>query len=243
MHKTSRKKTPAEGSRQKVDRLPAGMDTVVEALLKALKTLRFGPPVAYVYNPLEYAGKAYACYLQRYGQRPKEVIFVGMNPGPWGMAQTGIPFGDVEIAKEWLGIEVAVGAPSSVHPKRPVFCRQLLSSPFSGRKRPKQNPGPARRLGTGAAGRCLRRCFAQHGLLVGAPFCRRRRRLCREASPHCFGRHGCRDRRDHPSQPGEPQGESRLGVFDRQGIERHWHSVLKGEPRLAVAIHGHFGLA
>jgi len=120
MHKTSRKKTPSEGSRQRVDRLPAGMDTVVEALLKALKTLRFGPPVAYVYNPLEYAGKAYACYLQRYGQKPKEVLFVGMNPGPWGMAQTGIPFGDVEIAKEWLGIEVPVGAPSSVHPKRPV---------------------------------------------------------------------------------------------------------------------------
>lgn len=106
--------------RQNGDGLPVGMDVVVDTLLEALKPLRFGPPVAYVYNPMEYAGKAYACYLQRYGQRPKEVVFVGMNPGPWGMAQTGIPFGDVEAVKEWLGIEAAVGVPPKMHPKRPA---------------------------------------------------------------------------------------------------------------------------
>jgi single-strand selective monofunctional uracil DNA glycosylase len=44
-----------------------------------------------------------------------------MNPGPFGMAQTGVPFGDVAMVRGWLGIEGAVGRPAREHPARPVL--------------------------------------------------------------------------------------------------------------------------
>lgn len=66
---------------------------ITDAQVKALKPLKFGPPVTHVYNPLEYARRAYDAYLRKYGGKPREVVLIGMNPGPWGMAQTGIPFG------------------------------------------------------------------------------------------------------------------------------------------------------
>ena len=55
-----------------------------------------------------------------YADDLKRVIFLGMNPGPFGMAQTGIPFGDVAAVRDWLGIEEPVGRPAIEHPKRPV---------------------------------------------------------------------------------------------------------------------------
>ena len=82
--------------------------------------LRFGPPVRYVYNPLDYAWHPHAQYLRRFGQGRREVLLVGMNPGPWGMAQTGVPFGDVAMVRGWLGIEAPVHKPAQEHPKRPV---------------------------------------------------------------------------------------------------------------------------
>jgi single-strand selective monofunctional uracil DNA glycosylase len=83
--------------------------------------LRFGPPVEYVYNPLEYARIPHEAYLERYGSSPKSVLLVGMNPGPFGMAQTGVPFGDVALVRDFLGIVGAVERPSREHPKRPVL--------------------------------------------------------------------------------------------------------------------------
>jgi single-strand selective monofunctional uracil DNA glycosylase len=93
---------------------------VSDALLEDLKSLRFGPPVTHVYNPLEYARKPYDVYLERYAAPPKEIVLIGMNPGPWGMVQTGVPFGEIKAVKEWLEIEEAVGHPAELHPKRPV---------------------------------------------------------------------------------------------------------------------------
>lgn len=95
-------------------------DTIIDDLVDDLRPLHFGPPVTHVYNPLEYAREPYAQYLSRYGTRPKEVVLLGMNPGPWGMAQTGVPFGEVQLVKEWLRIEASVGTPQEMHPKRPV---------------------------------------------------------------------------------------------------------------------------
>jgi len=89
-------------------------------LVRDLKSLRFGPPVTHVYNPLDYAWKSHAAYLTRYGKGRKEVVLLGMNPGPWGMAQTGVPFGAVEMVRDWLGIEEAVGTPPNEHPRRRV---------------------------------------------------------------------------------------------------------------------------
>lgn len=105
---------------------------ITDDLLRELRNQRFGPPVEYVYNPLEYARKPYDEYLKRYGRGPKEVILVGMNPGPWGMAQTGVPFGEVIAVVKWLGIDVRVGRPSYVHPKRPVEGADCGRSEVSG---------------------------------------------------------------------------------------------------------------
>jgi len=110
------------------------MDDIIEALLKELQPLRFGPPVTHVYNPLQYAQKSYKAYLKLYGRRPKEVVLLGMNPGPWGMAQTGIPFGEVSAVKRWLRIEAPVGSPRSIHPKRPVLGFECPRREVSGRR-------------------------------------------------------------------------------------------------------------
>ncbi|MEJ2040442.1 MAG: single-stranded DNA-binding protein, partial [Desulfosarcinaceae bacterium] len=66
-------------------------------LLKQVGALTFSSPVTHVYNPLRYARDRFAAYWERYGRPPKRILFVGMNPGPWGMVQTGVPFGDVEM--------------------------------------------------------------------------------------------------------------------------------------------------
>lgn len=103
-----------------------------DRLVRDVGKLRFGPPVAYVYNPLEYARASYICYLQRYGSRPRDVVMLGMNPGPWGMAQTGVPFGEVAAVRDWLRIEAPVGSPRRQHPKRPVLGFACPRSEVSG---------------------------------------------------------------------------------------------------------------
>ncbi len=110
------------------------LNTIINALLRDLQTLRFSLPVTYVYNPLEYARESYEQYLSLYASRPKEVVLLGMNPGPWGMAQTGVPFGEVTIVKEWLRIKAHVGAPLKMHPKRPVQGFLCSRSEVSGRR-------------------------------------------------------------------------------------------------------------
>lgn len=94
--------------------------SVGDALARAVDALSFGAPVAHVYDPLVYARAAWRAYADRYGRGPKEVVLLGMNPGPFGMAQTGVPFGEVELVRDWLGIEAPVGKPPREHPKRPV---------------------------------------------------------------------------------------------------------------------------
>lgn len=93
---------------------------IADTLSAALAKLNFEPPVSYVYNPLTYARAPYRLYVERYGTPPKEVLLFGMNPGPFGMTQTGVPFGEVDLVREWLGIEAEVGKPPREHPRRPV---------------------------------------------------------------------------------------------------------------------------
>jgi len=107
---------------------------IINHLVRELVPLEFGPPVSHVYNPMAYARAPYDRYVARYGLPPKEILLVGMNPGPWGMAQTGIPFGEVRAVKEWLGIEEPVGQPSKTHPKRPVDGFACKRSEVSGRR-------------------------------------------------------------------------------------------------------------
>src|SRR5690242_2272754 len=82
--------------------------------------LTFAAPVSHVYNPLAYAWPAHELYLRRYASGRKRVLFLGMNPGPFGMVQTGVPFGEIAAVRDWLGIEAAIGRPAREHPKRPV---------------------------------------------------------------------------------------------------------------------------
>ena len=96
--------------------------------------LSFGAPVAHVYNPLSYAWAAHEQYILRYASAQVRVVFVGMNPGPWGMAQTGVPFGEVETVRDWLGICGEIGRPSREHPKRPVKGFETSRSEVSGRR-------------------------------------------------------------------------------------------------------------
>lgn len=108
--------------------------SIMEMLAGELGRLRFTSPVTHVYNPLVYAATQHACYLTRYGQGRKEAVFLGMNPGPWGMAQTGVPFGEVAIVREWLGIDGEVGKPAEEHPRKRVDGFACRRSEVSGRR-------------------------------------------------------------------------------------------------------------
>lgn len=104
------------------------------ALVAELQQLRFGPPVACVYDPLDYAFDVHRSYLQRYGTGRKEVLLIGMNPGPFGMVQTGVPFGDVEAVRSWLRLSGTVRSPERQHDKRPVEGFACQRSEVSGRR-------------------------------------------------------------------------------------------------------------
>ncbi|MGF1467727.1 MAG: uracil-DNA glycosylase family protein [Sandaracinaceae bacterium] len=103
------------------ERRAARLAAIARQLRDDVDRLSFGGPVTTVYNPLGYAWAPHEAYLRRFGGGPKEVVLMGMNPGPWGMAQTGVPFGDPGLVTGWLGIDGEVGRPPVEHPKRPVL--------------------------------------------------------------------------------------------------------------------------
>ncbi len=107
---------------------------ITDDLIADLDGLAFGPPVTHVYNPLIYAREAWDQYCERYGQGRREVLMIGMNPGPFGMGQVGVPFGEIAAVRDWLGIETAIGKPAVEHPKRPVLGFDCPRSEVSGRR-------------------------------------------------------------------------------------------------------------
>lgn len=111
--------------------------TLVQAALDLrarLDHLRFGPPVVCIYNPLHYAWQVHEEYLRRYGSGRKEILFLGMNPGPFGMVQTGVPFGEVTAVRQWLKLDAPVGKPAGEHLKRPILGWDCQRSEVSGRR-------------------------------------------------------------------------------------------------------------
>jgi len=114
--------------------MPVKLIAAARRLGDEVDRLRFTPPVSHVYNPLRYAWRAHEIYLQRYGNGPKRVLFLGMNPGPFGMAQTGIPFGQIAAVRDWLGIETEIDHPPDEHPKRPVTGFACHRSEVSGER-------------------------------------------------------------------------------------------------------------
>lgn len=107
---------------------------VADALAERVDALGFGGGVAFVYNPLGYARAGYAAYVARYARRGVDTVLLGMNPGPFGMAQTGVPFGHVGLVREWMGIEASIGRPVREHPKRPVEGFACPRSEVSGQR-------------------------------------------------------------------------------------------------------------
>ena len=103
-------------------------------LNREVSRLRFGAPVACVYNPLDYAWAPHEAWLRRYGDGLGRVVFLGMNPGPFGMMQTGVPFGEVAAVRDWMGVVAPVGRPALEHPKRPIEGFACTRSEVSGRR-------------------------------------------------------------------------------------------------------------
>ncbi len=110
-------------------------------LVQAAKTLadaadhfKFRAPITHAYNPLQYAWKVHEAFLRKFGGPPKRTVFLGMNPGPFGMVQTGIPFGEVTAVRDWMGLEQPVGQPARPHPQRPVTGFACHRSEVSGRR-------------------------------------------------------------------------------------------------------------
>ena len=115
----------------------ARSDALVAAarrLSSALAPMQFAPPVSHVYNPLEYAWAPHEAYLRRYGEGRRRIVFLGMNPGPFGMVQTGVPFGEIEAVRGWMGIEAPVERPVGENPKRPIEGFACARSEVSGRR-------------------------------------------------------------------------------------------------------------
>lgn len=116
-------------------------DAVLDAMLQAAQDLSdgvdgldFAAPTEVVYNPLRYAWAAHEQYLRLHASEKKRVIFLGMNPGPFGMAQCGVPFGEIALVRDWVGVDAPVAQPPVVHPKRPIEGFACTRSEVSGRR-------------------------------------------------------------------------------------------------------------
>ncbi len=106
----------------------------LETLRDAVARLHFGPPITHIYNPLEYAWEAHRLYVSRFAKKGIDALWIGMNPGPFGMAQTGVPFGEINAVRIWMGIEAPIQKPPREHPKRPVQGFACERSEVSGRR-------------------------------------------------------------------------------------------------------------
>ncbi|NQZ58910.1 MAG: single-stranded DNA-binding protein [Lentisphaeraceae bacterium] len=108
--------------------------SLVDKLSDDVDKFTFTEPVTHTYNPLNYARTAVHEYLDKCGKGPKKVLFLGMNPGPFGMAQTGVPFGEIAAVRDWIGIEKEIGKPENEHPDRPIQGFDCQRSEVSGKR-------------------------------------------------------------------------------------------------------------
>jgi single-strand selective monofunctional uracil DNA glycosylase len=108
--------------------------SISRELRKQVDGLKFSAPVSHVYNPLAYARAPHEAYLSKWGRGPKQALLLGMNPGPFGMAQTGVPFGDVSMVRDFLEVTGTVGRPEHEHPKRPIAGFDCARGEVSGKR-------------------------------------------------------------------------------------------------------------
>lgn len=88
----------------------------------------------YIYNPLEYAWRMHEAYLSLSVGENQDVLLLGMNPGPYGMCQTGVPFGDRVSVKEYLRLDEEIDRPEKECPKRPIEGLSVSRVEVSGRR-------------------------------------------------------------------------------------------------------------
>ncbi|MFQ3224956.1 MAG: single-strand selective monofunctional uracil DNA glycosylase [Lentimonas sp.] len=108
--------------------------TAARKLSAGVDALSFTEPTTHVYNPLDYAWAGHQSYLQQRANSKKKVIFMGMNPGPFGMAQTGVPFGEIALVRDWVGVSETIAQPANEHPKRLIEGFECQRSEVSGRR-------------------------------------------------------------------------------------------------------------
>ncbi|XP_037927861.1 single-strand selective monofunctional uracil DNA glycosylase-like [Teleopsis dalmanni] len=77
--------------------------------------------ITHIYNPVEYAADLHCEYLRKYLDRPKRVVFLAVHPEQNGMAQTGVPFGNVSTVRDMMKLCGEVKQPNRLHPKHPVL--------------------------------------------------------------------------------------------------------------------------
>ena len=125
---------PEMKGRSMVDHLAKNVLAAAERLADTVDALNFALPTTHVYNPLRYAWAGHRSYLMQHANSKKKVIFMGMNPGPFGMAQTGVPFGEIALVRDWVGVEETILCPDNPHPKRPIEGFACQRSEVSGRR-------------------------------------------------------------------------------------------------------------
>lgn len=86
------------------------------------------PDNLFVYNPLKYAGDMHLQFIERYAIKNTKVLFLGMNPGPFGMTQNGIPFGEGSFVRDYFKFDGIIKQPKKQLPSRPI---QGLACPRS----------------------------------------------------------------------------------------------------------------
>ncbi|KAL7286115.1 hypothetical protein TKK_0019629 [Trichogramma kaykai] len=119
---------------QSITSIPDKLLSIECELSRKLRFISFNFPVEYVYNPIDYAFQAHAMYVTRYCKTTKKILFLGMNPGPWGMSQTGVPFGEVNVVRDWMQIKCNIGKPVREQADRRITGFNCKRSEISGRR-------------------------------------------------------------------------------------------------------------
>jgi single-strand selective monofunctional uracil DNA glycosylase len=126
--------TPFRARFSRKNKIGGELIAAARALGAGVGRLKFRAPVTHVYNPLDYAWATHQLYLRKFGDSRKRVVFLGMNPGPFGMVQTGVPFGEIAAVRDWLKISAKIERPAGEHAKRLIHGFDCPRSEVSGRR-------------------------------------------------------------------------------------------------------------
>lgn len=92
------------------------------------------PDSLFVYNPLTYALDMHLAYIEKYAIKNTKILFLGMNPGPFGMTQNGIPFGEINFVKDYFNFNCEIKSPKIEHQYRPIEGLGCSRSEVSGKR-------------------------------------------------------------------------------------------------------------